>query len=102
MADAHDPMRGLIGHERPMGRFIHAGSDDEIFKWSGCPDCGGRGYFVVNPFAPYGMKYRQCVTCETAFRAAASSAGAAGVSPNRQEPISGQVLMAPGQKGKAP
>jgi hypothetical protein len=69
MGDGNDPMRGLIGHARPMGRVIRSGTDDEIYRWLGCPDCGGSGYFVVNPFAPYGMCYRQCVTCDTAFRA---------------------------------
>ena len=62
-----------------MGRVIVAGTDDTIYKWRDCPDCKGRGYFVVNPFAPC-WERRQCVTCETAFKANAAQSNA-GVNP---------------------
>lgn len=42
----------------------------KIVKMTGCPDCGGRGYFLINPFATGGGdgvggpgNRTQCLTC---------------------------------------
>jgi hypothetical protein len=53
----------MIPEPSCYGRKIHVGTDQDIIKMRGCPDCGGRGYFIANPFAPYGLDYRQCKTC---------------------------------------
>lgn len=56
----------LIAESSCYGRRLQPGSDDPIIKMNGCPDCGGRGWFRTNPFAPYNADYRQCKTCEDA------------------------------------
>lgn len=43
-------------------------SNDEVVRMKGCPDCEGRGWFCLNPFAPYNKKYKQCPTCIDAKR----------------------------------
>ena len=50
---------------RPLGGVIHAGTDQLIVRWKDCPDCGGYGWFCVDPFAQYNKEYRQCATCKT-------------------------------------
>lgn len=45
---------------------IQAGSDDEIVRMRGCPDCYGRGWFLKHPFAMYNQEYVQCPTCLSA------------------------------------
>lgn len=33
-------------------------------KWRDCPDCGGRGWFLIQPFVSYTTgNHRQCDTC---------------------------------------
>lgn len=43
---------------------------DTVVRMDGCPDCSGRGWFLINPFAtggPNGMggigNQMQCLTC---------------------------------------
>lgn len=44
--------------------------DTNVIRMEGCPDCNGRGWFLINPFATGGSNgaggYRnmcQCLTC---------------------------------------
>lgn len=43
--------------------------DEKIVRLPGCPDCQGRGWFLINPFATYPwpaggwQNHRQCDTC---------------------------------------
>jgi hypothetical protein len=55
---------------RPIegARTIIAGSNDPIIRMKGCPDCGGYGWLIENPFAQYNKKYIQCPTCLDAKR----------------------------------
>ena len=50
---------------------------DEIISWADCPDCKGRGYFLIRPFATGGSNgaggihnMTQCKTCRDAYRKA--------------------------------
>jgi hypothetical protein len=40
---------------------------DMVVKLIDCPDCDGRGYFLINPFLDYGLgsldNMTQCLTC---------------------------------------
>lgn len=47
--------------------------DDVVVKWKNCPDCNGRGWFLIRPFATGGgngvggiQNCRQCETCKNA------------------------------------
>jgi hypothetical protein len=46
---------------------------DTVIKWRDCPDCSGRGWFLINPFAtvpaPAGgiENMRQCPRCKTEY-----------------------------------
>jgi hypothetical protein len=47
---------------------------DKVLRWRDCPDCGGRGWFLINPFATGGGdgvggldNMRQCATCKAAY-----------------------------------
>lgn len=48
-------------------------SGDEVIKLKGCPDCKGRGYFLIQPFLTGGSNLcggisntTQCPTCKSA------------------------------------
>ena len=47
---------------------IYAGMDQEYAKLKGCPECEGRGYFCLNPFAETNKKFVRCQTCVEAER----------------------------------
>ena len=49
-----------------LGKRIYPGTDQVYIKLRGCPDCGGLGWFIEDPFAhPIGsMIHRSCLTCE--------------------------------------
>lgn len=49
-------------------REIRMGTGDLVVKLTGCPDCGGRGWFCENPFAEFNKRYIQCPTCLAAKR----------------------------------
>ncbi len=43
----------------------------DVIRWNDCPDCKGRGYFLINPFATGGSNFcggianmTQCKRCE--------------------------------------
>lgn len=47
---------------------------DTVFKFKNCPDCDGRGWFLINPFATGGRdgsgglgNKTQCLTCADAY-----------------------------------
>lgn len=47
--------------------------DDIVIRWKNCPDCKGRGWFLIRPFATGGgngvggiSNARQCGTCKNA------------------------------------
>lgn len=47
---------------------------DNVMRWVECPDCDGRGWFLINPFATGGRggagglsNMRQCPTCRDAY-----------------------------------
>lgn len=48
---------------------------DDIVKMKGCPDCNGRGYFLINPFATGGTNgcggIGNCCQCQTCLNAKA-------------------------------
>lgn len=40
---------------------------DVVVKWKDCPHCGGRGWFLVDPFKASGAgNMAQCQTCKSA------------------------------------
>lgn len=48
--------------------------DDTVIRWRDCPDCKGRGWFLIRPFATGGSNgvgglsnMRQCDTCEAEY-----------------------------------
>lgn len=50
-------------------------ADDQVIKLAGCPDCTGRGWFLINPFATGGgggagglENMTQCRTCVSAHK----------------------------------
>jgi hypothetical protein len=52
--------------DKPVGLTY----DDQIVRLNGCPDCQGRGWFLINPFATGGgngcggiANLCQCLTC---------------------------------------
>lgn len=47
---------------------------DDVIKWSDCPDCEGRGWFLIQPFVSGGRNgaggldnMTQCQTCKKAY-----------------------------------
>lgn len=52
------------------GHSIRPGTDDRIVRWNNCPDCDGRGWYVVNPFAQVNKDFRQCPRCLAEYNAA--------------------------------
>ncbi len=42
---------------------LHAEENFAYSALKGCPDCGGRGWVMENPFAEYNRVTRVCPTC---------------------------------------
>lgn len=60
-------------HTRGRGDCKPLDHDSTIVKLKGCPDCDGRGYFLINPFATGGSNgaggIRNCGQCQTCLNA---------------------------------
>lgn len=59
--------RGRTDDPQPLSH------DSSVVKMKGCPDCEGRGWFLINPFATGGTNgcggisnMCQCMTCKDA------------------------------------
>lgn len=53
------PMLRPLANARPIGPL----GDPAYVKLKGCPDCDGRGWFVLRPFAETNRGVVQCPTC---------------------------------------
>jgi len=49
-----------------LGARIWPGTDREFVRWKDCPECGGRGWFVDDPFKFCNKKYNHCRSCADA------------------------------------
>ncbi len=54
--------------ELKNARSLRPGTEDPIYRWRDCKDCGGWGWRNRRPFAPFNRDPVQCPTCEKAYR----------------------------------